>query len=108
MSNLRHFGFISYTQYDGTSNGLIPYYTTGTNEIIQFKDKEGNVRELNSLFINAPDSDLYIIINPLDDLNNNQILYIPSGESFVYDYRRLSSIQIIGNGLHIRYYGNWE
>jgi len=84
---LMHSGFYSYCTYDD----LKEWYTlTSENEVINFIDSTGNTRFLNSLFIEAENTSLYIRLLPSD-----HILYIPANESREYNYEKISSIQVM-------------
>jgi hypothetical protein len=87
MGNLLHSGYLSYCKYDD----LKEWYTTITdNEIIEFKDLDGQQRHINSLLIEAESTDLYIRILPLD-----YILFIPKYETRSYDLESIMAIQIM-------------
>jgi len=64
------------------------YILTSNNEIINFKDANNQQLHLNSLFIEAENTPLYININ-------GYILYIPANESRNCDFESISSIQVM-------------
>ena len=87
IGQLLHSGFYSYCTYDDLKEW---YELTQNNEVINFIDSTGNTRFLNSLFIEAENTSLYIRILPSD-----HILFIPSNESREYNYEKISSIQVM-------------
>ena len=77
------------------------YILTSNNQIINFKDTNNQQLHLNSLFIEAENTPLYININ-------GYILYIPANESRNYDYESINSIQVINNlGTKLRFSGQY-
>jgi hypothetical protein len=98
VGNIIHSGFISSVKYDN----LTPWYTTmQANEVITFKDDKGNPISVNSLFIEANTTDLYIRILPSDGC-----LYIPSNDSKSFDLKSVREIQVMGaSGQNIRWSG---
>jgi hypothetical protein len=85
--NIFHYGFISSIHIDNR----IPWYTTiSENEVIEFKETNGQKREVNSLLIEAESTDLYIRILPFD-----YCLYVPANESRTYELAPIKSIQVM-------------
>ena len=100
IGQLLHSGFYSYCKFDNLKEW---YTTTAQNEVINFVDSNGNKINLNSLFIEAENTPLYIRILPGD-----YILYIPANESRNCDFESISSIQVMGNlGQKIRFSGQY-
>ena len=99
IGNLYHSGFVSYCKYDDLKEW---YITTEDNEVVEFK--EGiQQRYLNSLFIEAENTDLYIRILPGD-----YCIFIPSSESRNYDFEKISSIQVMNvTGTKLRWSGQF-
>jgi len=103
IGNLMHSGFTSSLSIDkiGDANYDPWYITQINNEIINFKDTNNQQLHLNSLFIEAENTPLYININ-------GYILYIPVNESRNCDFEKISSIQVMGNlGQKIRWSGQY-
>jgi hypothetical protein len=100
IGNLWHSGFISSIHKDT----LTPWYTTvANNETIEFKEVNGQQRHLNSLFIEAENTDLYIRIMPSD-----YCIFVPANESRSYDFEDVTSIQVMGNlGQNLRWSGQF-
>jgi len=95
---LMHSGFYSYCTYDDLKEWFI---LTQNNQTIVFKDTNNQQLHLNSLFIEAENTPLYININ-------GYILYIPANESRNYDYESINSIQVINNlGTKLRFSGQY-
>jgi len=82
---LMHSGFYSYCTYDDLKEW---YILTSNNQTIVFKDANNQQLQLNSLFIEAENTPLYININ-------GYILYIPANESRNCDFESISSIQVM-------------
>ena len=82
---LMHSGFYSYCTYDDLKEW---YILTSNNQTIIFKDANNQQLHLNSLFIEAENTPLYININ-------GYILYIPANESRNCDFESISSIQVM-------------
>jgi len=82
---LMHSGFYSYCTYDDLKEWFI---LTSNNQTIVFKDTNNQQLHLNSLFIEAENTPLYININ-------GYILYIPANESRNCDFESISSIQVM-------------
>jgi len=82
---LMHSGFYSYCTYDDLKEWFI---LTQNNQTIVFKDINNQQLHLNSLFIEAENTPLYININ-------GYILYIPANESRNCDFESISSIQVM-------------
>ena len=100
IENLYHSGFISSIKYDN----LTPWYTLAEqNEVIEFKEFDGQQRYLNDLLIEADTTPLYVRMLPSD-----YCIYIPAGESRNYSFEKISSIQVMNNlGTHIRWSGQF-
>jgi hypothetical protein len=98
IGNLYHSGFISSIKYDN----LTPWYTTTSdNQVIEFKETDGQQRHLNSLFIETEATALYIRILPTD-----YCLYVPANSSINYDFEDVKSIQIMNvAGVKLRWSG---
>jgi len=97
---LMHSGFYSYCTYDDLKEW---YELTQNNEVINFIDSTGSQRYLNSLFIEAENTSLYIRLLPSD-----HILFIPANESRNYDYEKISSIQVMNQiGTKLRFSGQF-
>ena len=95
---LMHSGFYSYCTYDDLKEWFI---LTQNNQTIVFKDTNNQQLHLNSLFIEAENTPLYININ-------GYILYIPANESRNCDFEKIGSIQVMGNlGQKIRFSGQY-
>ena len=95
---LMHSGFYSYCTYDDLKEW---YILTSNNQTIVFKDANNQQLQLNSLFIEAENTPLYININ-------GYILYIPANESRNCDFEKIGSIQVMGNlGQKIRFSGQY-
>ena len=100
IGQLLHSGFYSYCTYDD----LKEWYTlTEENEVINFVNSTGNTRFLNSLFIEAESTNLYIRLIPSD-----HILYIPANESRNCDFEKIASIQVMNLiGTKLRFSGQY-
>ena len=101
IGQLLHSGFISSLPLNkiGDANYDPWYVLQSNNELISFTDSNGNKAYLNSLFIEAENTNLYINIG-------GYILYIPANESREYDFESISSIQVINNlGVKFRWSG---
>ena len=95
---LMHSGFYSYCTYDDLKEWFI---LTQNNQTIVFKDTNNQQLHLNSLFIEAENTPLYININ-------GYILYIPANESREYNFESVSSIQVMNNlGTKLRWSGQY-
>jgi hypothetical protein len=98
IGNLYHSGILSYCKYDDLKEW---HTTTGNNEIIEFKESDGQQRHLNSLFIEAESTDLYIRILPSD-----YCIFIPANESRTLDFKDVMKIQVMNNlGAKLRWSG---
>ena len=86
IGQLLHSGFISSLPLNkiGDANYDPWYVLTSNNQIINFTDSNGNKANLNSLFIEAENTNLYIIIG-------GYILIIPSSVSISYDFAFLKT-----------------
>ena len=103
IGQLLHSGFISSLPLNkiGDANYDPWYVLTSNNELINFTDSNGNKSNLNSLFIEAENTSLYIKI---DDF----ILYVPATESRNYDYEKIQSIQVMNAlGTKLRWSGQF-
>ena len=103
IGNLMHSGFISSLPINKLNDpNYDPWYIlTQNNQIIIFKDINNQQLHLNSLFIEAENTPLYININ-------GYILYIPANESRNCDFEKIGSIQVMGNlGQKIRFSGQY-
>jgi len=100
IGNLYHSGMLSYCKYDD----LKEWYTTTENqEIIPFEETDGTVRQLNSLFLEAEATDLYIRLLPSD-----YCIFIPSYESRNFDFKKIEGIQVMNNlGVKLRFTGQF-
>jgi len=101
IGQLLHSGFISSLPLNKIGDAdYDPWYVLqSNNELISFTDSNGNKANLNSLFIEAENTNLYINIG-------GYILYIPANESREYDFESVSSIQVMNNlGVKIRWSG---
>jgi len=100
VGSLLHSGFYSYCKY----NDLKEWYTsTAENEVINFTDSNGNKYGLNSLFIEAENTSLYIRILPSD-----YILFVPANESRNCDFEKVQSIQVMNAlGIKLRFSGQY-
>jgi len=95
---LMHSGFYSYCTYDDLKEWFI---LTSNNQTIVFKDANNQQLHLNSLFIEAENTPLYININ-------GYILYIPANESRNCDFESISSIQVMNLlGTKLRFSGQY-
>ena len=95
---LMHSGFYSYCTYDDLKEW---YILTSNNQTIIFKDTNNQNLHLNSLFIEAENTPLYININ-------GYILYIPANESRNCDFESISSIQVMNLlGTKLRFSGQF-
>ena len=95
---LMHSGFYSYCTYDDLKEW---YILTSNNQTIVFKDANNQQLQLNSLFIEAENTPLYININ-------GYILYIPANESRNCDFESISSIQVMNLlGTKLRFSGQY-
>lgn len=98
IGNLYHSGYISYCKYDALAEW---YTTTEDNEVIEFKETDGTQRQLNSLYIEAEATDLYIRMIPSD-----YCIFVPANESRNYDFEKIQSIQIMNlAGTKLRWSG---
>jgi len=90
IGNLMHSGFTSSLPTNKLNDANYdPWYIlTSNNQIINFKDINNQQLHLNSLFIEAENTPLYININ-------GYILYIPANESRNCDFESISSIQVM-------------
>ena len=96
-------GFISSIPLNkiGDANYDPWYVLTSNNQIINFTDSNGNKANLNSLFIEAENTNLYINIG-------GYILYIPANESREYNFESVSSIQVMNAlGTKLRWSGQY-
>ena len=103
IGNLMHSGYISSLPTNKLNDANYdPWYIlTQNNQTIVFKDINNQQLHLNSLFIEAENTPLYININ-------GYILYIPANESRNCDFESISSIQVMGNlGQKIRWSGQY-
>jgi len=103
IGQLLHSGFISSLPIDKIGDAdYDPWYVLqSNNELISFTDSNGNKANLNSLFIEAENTSLYIKI---DDF----ILYVPATESRNYDYEKIQSIQVMNAlGTKLRWSGQF-
>ena len=101
IGQLLHSGFISSLPLNkiGDANYDPWYVLQSNNELINFVDSNGNKANLNSLFIEAENTNLYIDIG-------GYILYIPANESREYNFESVSSIQVMNNlGVKLRWSG---
>ncbi len=99
IGNLFHSGMLSYCKYDDLKEW---YTTTEDNEVIEFKEGTQQ-RQLNSLYLEAENTSLYIRILPHD-----YCIFIPANESRNYDFEKIESIQIMHNlGTKIRWSGQF-
>lgn len=101
VGQLLHSGFISSLPLNKIGDAdYDPWYTLqSNNQIINFTDSSGNKANLNSLFIEAENTNLYINIG-------GYILYIPANESREYDFESVSSIQVMNlAGVKLRFSG---
>jgi len=96
MDKIQHFGFMSSI----LSTALTPWYTTtDNNELIEFKDANGVLRNVNAVTIWANDSDLYINVN-----DSGSCLWIAQGKSLSIDFLLMKSIRVMGNaGITLRW-----
>ena len=92
IGNLMHSGYISSLPTNKLNDANYdPWYIlTQNNQTIVFKDINNQQLHLNSLFIEAENTSLYIRLLPSD-----HILYIPANESREYNYEKISSIQVM-------------
>jgi len=90
IGQLLHSGFISSLPLNKIGDAdYDPWYVLqSNNELISFTDSNGNKANLNSLFIEAENTNLYINIG-------GYILYIPANESRTYDFEKVQSIQVM-------------
>ena len=103
IGQLLHSGFISSLPIDKIGDAdYDPWYVLqSNNELISFTDSNGNKANLNSLFIEAENTSLYIKI---DDF----ILYVQVTESRSYDYEKIQSIQVMNAlGTKLRWSGQF-
>jgi len=101
IGQLLHSGFISSLPLNkiGDANYDPWYVLQSNNELINFVDSNGNKANLNSLFIEAENTNLYIDIG-------GYILYIPANESREYNFESVSSIQVMNAlGTKLRWSG---
>jgi len=98
IGNLFHSGYLSSIHKDN----LTPFHTTTVaNELITFTDQNNNPYPLNSLTIEANNTDLYIQILP-----SEFVLHIIAGNSISIDYCSIKQIKVLGNlGQDIKWYG---
>jgi len=98
-----HSGYISSFPVNkiGDANYDPWFILTSNNQIINFTDQYGNKCNLNSLFIEAENTDLKINID-------GHILYIPANESREYNFENISSIQVMNlAGVKLRWSGQF-
>jgi len=103
IGNLMHSGFISSLSVSkiGDANYDPWFALTQNNQIIIFKDTNDQQIHLNSLFIEAENTPLYININ-------GYILYIPANESRNCDFEKISLIQVMNLiGTKLRFSGQY-
>jgi len=103
IGQLLHSGFISSLPLNKIGDAdYDPWYVLqSNNELISFIDSNGNKANLNSLFIEAENTNLYINIG-------GYILYIPANESREYNFESVSSIQVMNNlGTKLRFSGQY-
>jgi len=101
IGQLLHSGFISNLPLNKIGDAdYDPWYVLqSNNELISFIDSNGNKANLNSLFIESENTNLYINIG-------GYILYIPANESREYNFESVSSIQVMNNlGVKLRWSG---
>jgi len=101
IGQLLHSGFISSLPLNKIGDAdYDPWYVLqSNNELISFTDSNGNKANLNSLFIEAENTNLYIDIG-------GYILYIPANESREYNFESVSSIQVMNAlGTKLRWSG---
>ena len=101
IGQLLHSGFISSLPLNkiGDANYDPWYVLQSNNELISFIYSNGNKANLNSLFIEAENTNLYINIG-------GYILYVPANESREYNFESVSSIQVMNNlGVKLRWSG---
>jgi hypothetical protein len=100
IGNLYHSGFYSSIKYDNLSPWVI---TTSNNQIIEFREDNGQLRHLNSLTIFSKDAPLYIRILPSD-----YCVYIEPNSFLEYNFESITAIQVMGNsGQSIRFMGQF-
>jgi hypothetical protein len=98
IGNLMHSGFYSYCKYDDLKEW---YITSSKDELIEFKESDGQLRHLNSLTIESETTPLYIQIMP-----SERVLYIPANSSSGIDYLRVSQIKVLGEvNQKLRFFG---
>jgi len=103
IGQLLHSGFISSLPIDkiGDANYDPWYVLQSNNELINFTDSNGNKAYLNSLFIEAENTNLYINIG-------GYILYVPANESREYNFQGIKSIQVMNlAGVKLRFSGQY-
>ena len=103
IGQLLHSGFISSLPLNkiGDANYDPWYVLQSNNELINFVDSNGNKANLNSLFIEAENTNLYIDIG-------GYILYIPANESREYNFESVSLIQVMNAlGTKLRWSGQY-
>jgi len=103
IGQLLHSGFISSLPLNkiGDANYDPWYVLQSNNELISFTDSNGNKANLNSIFIEAENTNLYINIG-------GYILYIPANESREYNFQGIKSIQVMNNlGTKLRWSGQF-
>ena len=100
MEPINSYGFISSIKFDN----LNPWYTTiENNQIIEFKDASGDKKQLNSLYIEAENTPLFIRILPSD-----YCIYSPANSSQGLNSQRIESMQVMNIlGTKFRWYGQW-
>lgn len=100
MNHLIHSGFISSIHKDALSPWVT---TTKNNEIIEFKESNGQQRYLNALTIFSEATPLYIRILPSD-----YCIYLEPNSFVEYNLEKIEGIQVMGNlGQKIRWYGQF-
>jgi len=103
IGQIFHSGYISSLPTNKLNDANYdPWYITQVNnQTIIFKDANNQQLHLNSLFIEAENTPLYININ-------GYILYIPANESRNCDFESISSIQVMNLlGTKLRFSGQF-